>query len=407
MVKLERTGSKWDRTNRNGLNTNWQTIEDTLSFIEGGNFAPNSIGATQLKNASVGTAQLADGAVKQSKLANDSVGASQLRNASVGRSQLANNGVNNSKVEVNTLHLDRLDTQVHCIRRDKEILVIVPSVKNYVGYSIKRKTVPFQEGTAGSNMDVWSIDRVSGYTRDGNTFTENPALVYVYTHHTFSTPMTTQDTIFRREGESDYSGGNQHGDEKVQNFDLIVGNARMSSSNFTRSGESVEFVQETFIYPDSRTHGANTQPYLKVNKSYQFNAETGYTLRQSVEFLEETTIDFACMGSLIMRRMHGDDSGNNITNVVALDNAKHFDVSSADSGGNHLSGDNESKYKIIGYFKEVMLEFKTDSDYSDFYFRNWASTDVKFYGMVIPQGETVPKGHKIKSSLNYHFKSLN
>src|SRR5699024_9589169 len=233
MVKIERTGSKWDRANRNGLNTNWQTIEDTLRVIEGGEFATDSSGATHRRNTSVGTAQLANGAVNQSKLANDSVGASQLKNASVGRSHLANNSVNNSKVEVNTLHLDRLDTQVHCIRREKEILVIVPTVKNYLGYSIERKTVPFQEGTAGSNMDLWSLARVSGYTRNASTFTENTSLVYVYTHESFSTPMTTQDTIFRRKGESDYSGGNQHGDEKVQNFDLIVGNARMSSSNFT------------------------------------------------------------------------------------------------------------------------------------------------------------------------------
>src|SRR5699024_10397996 len=205
MVKLERTGSKWDRANRNSLNTNWQTIEDTLSFIEGGEFAPDSIGATQLKNASVGTDQLANGAVNQSKLANDSVGAGQLKNASLGLSHLANNSVNNSKVEVNTLHLDRLDTQVHCIRREKEILVVVPTVKNYLGYSIKRKTVLFQAGTAGSNMDLWSLARVSGYTRNGSTFTESPSLVYVYTHESFSTPMTTQDTIFRRKGESDYS----------------------------------------------------------------------------------------------------------------------------------------------------------------------------------------------------------
>lgn len=399
--------SLWDRTNRNNINSNWQTIEDTLSFIESGNFAPDSIGATQLKNASVGTVQLANGAVNQSKLANDSVGAGQLRSASVGRTALANNSVNNSKVEVSSLNFDRIDTQVHCIRRPTEILVLVPTSKNYLGYSIKRKTVPYTEGRSDSNMDLWSIDRISGYTREGNTFSENPALVYVYTHDSFSSPMTTQDTIFRRVGDSDYSGGNQHGDEKVQNFDLIIGNARLTGENLERSGESVEFVQETFIYPDSRTNGANTQPFLKVNKSFRFDVDDGYVLSQSVEFLTEENIEFACQGSLLMRRQHGNGGGNNITNVVALDNAKHFNVSTPESGStNHLSGENETMFKVIGYFKEIMLEFWTDSDYHDFYFRNWAATDVKFYGITIAPNTVVPAGHKIKSRMKYKFKSI-
>src|SRR5699024_7362288 len=351
MVKLERTGSKWDRANRNGLNTNWQTIEDTLSFIEGGEFAPDSIGATQLKNASVGTAQLANGAVNQSKLANDSVGASQLKNASVGRSHLANNSVNNSKVEVNTLHLDRLDTQVHCIRREKEILVIVPTVKNYLGYSIKRKTVPYQDDVSGSNLDLWSLDRVSVYNRDGSDFTENNSLVWIYTPESFSTPMTTQDTIFRIAGDSDYSGGNQHGDEKIISFDVIAGNARLTGDNFTRSGERFTLVQETHLYPDSRTHGADTQPFAKVSKTHTFDAKNGYRLKHKIEFLADNTLDFATVGALQMRRQYANGGSNNITNVVALDNAKHYNVSSPDSESNHLVGEKEREYVIIGYHK--------------------------------------------------------
>lgn len=385
-MNLKRTGSVWNRDERNNLNENWSEIEESLGSFDGVNIIPKTIGATQLKDNSVGIKHIAPGAVTQEKI--------------------AKNAVTNNSVVVNTLQLDRLDRQVHCVKTKNEILVLVPSLKNYVGYSIKRKTVPYQEGVNGSNLDLWSLDRISAYSRDGNEFTEIPILVYVYTPDSFSTPMTTQDTIFRREGEQDYSGGNQHGDEKLNNFELIIGRTRVTTENATLSGVSVELLQETLIYPDSKTHGTTNTPYLKVNKSHHFSADTGYTLKQSIEFLKETTIDFACVGALQMRRQFGDGSANNINNVIALDNAKLFRVTEKDSGGNHLMGMNETHYKITGYYKEIMMKFETDSDYSDFYFRNWADSDVKFYALVAKQGDIIPKGKVIKSKLNYQFNSV-
>ena len=303
--------------------------------------------------------------------------------------------------------VEPLRKQVHCIKTEKEVLVIVPTVKDYLGFSIKRKTVPYQEGVNGSNLDLWSLDRISGYEIKDSQYVEKPGLVYVYTPDSFDTPMTTQDTMVKRVGDSDYSGGNQHGDEKVQSFDIFVGNGLMTDATFDRSGEQVMLVQETLLYPDSKTNGPDTQPFAKVNKTHVFDVDNVYTLHQRLEFLTDTDVNFACQGSLQMRRTHGNGSGNNIQYVVALDNSKVFDVRNVDTEDKHMSEQNEHRYKITGFYKEIELTFKTDSDYNNFYFRNWAVNDVKFYALVLPENTLAEQGKVIRSSLNYKFKSLN
>src|SRR5699024_8367366 len=95
-----------------------------------------------------------------------------------------------------------------------EMDIFVPSFNGYyTGFHMYRYTRPYESGVRQSNSDIWAIARISLYIRTGSDFTEDPNNVFVYTNSN----LNTMDTIFRRTGETDYSGGYYHGDEILDN----------------------------------------------------------------------------------------------------------------------------------------------------------------------------------------------
>src|SRR5699024_1110728 len=134
-----------------------------------------------------------------------------------------------------------VDTQVHVEKSKNEVKIFVPTTLGYTGYSVKRRNVPFVAGERSSNVDVWGIDRISGYERVEETFVERPGRVFVYSADE-SDPLTTMDTIFRRVGDVDYSGGFYHGDEILTDFNIFCGNSHITTLTGSYSGESVEIV---------------------------------------------------------------------------------------------------------------------------------------------------------------------
>src|SRR5699024_4057669 len=177
------------------------------------------------------------------------------------------------------------DKTVYVDKKETEMTVLVPSVVGYVGFGLKRKTVPYTDGGhSGMNMDLWSIDRISGVTKEGDEFIERSSRVFVYSPSD-TNPTTTQDTIFRRVEDDDYSGGNYHGDENSQYYRLIVGNSdKLPDSVGLYSGESVELVQENLLYEDSGGAGTGyTDTFVKLKTVNRYDADTLYTLFTRVE----------------------------------------------------------------------------------------------------------------------------
>lgn len=298
----------------------------------------------------------------------------------------------------------KTDSLVYVDKKEKEMTVYVPSVSGYVGFGLIRRTVPYVPGSsnAGQNMDVWALDRVSGYQKNGDSFIELPNRVFIYSPSS-SVPTNTMDTIFRRVGETDYSGGFYHGDEKIQSHNIFIGNSNLTDSVGFYSGASVELIQETLLYEDSVTASSgNTDAYVKVNKVHQFDVDNVYTLRTRVESLKDSNLEFSNIGAFSARRLFENGLANNFTDFVGLDSAEHINVRTV-SSGNHFSGKNERNYKVMGWYKQILISYKTDSDYFDSWVRNYAENDIKLYSRIIPSGEVFEKGKIITSSVNYKF----
>lgn len=297
---------------------------------------------------------------------------------------------------------------VYVDKKETEMTVLVPSVFGYVGFGLKRKTVPYTDGGhSGMNMDLWSIDRISGFTKEGDEFIERSSRVFVYSPSD-TNPTTTQDTIFRRVEDDDYSGGNYHGDEKIQYYRLIIGNSdNLTDSVGLYSGESVELVQETLLYEDSVAAGTgDTDPFVKVNKVHRFDADNVYTLYTRVESLKDSNLEMSSIGAFQMRRAPETGSYPNFTGALGLNTAKHVNIRKPDSGGNHYQGDGEKRYKFFGWYKQVDITFESDSDYFDTWTRNYANHDTKMYSRIVPKNGLFAKGEVITSSVNYNFKIM-
>lgn len=293
------------------------------------------------------------------------------------------------------------DKNVYVRKTADKIDVFVKTVVGYTGYGLARKTVPYTSGDRGSNMDLWSIDRISGYEKIGEEFVERPNRVFVYSPT--STPTNTMDTIFRRVGDSDYSGGSYHGDEMIQKWKIFIGNYDATTVNGSFEGPSVEIIQETELYPDSHTAGAETtDAFMKVNKVHQFSYEKGYQLFTRTEALTDVELEMSNIGAFSARRVMADGSSNNFTDVIGIDTGKHIDVRTT-SAGNQFSGQNETRYKFAGWYKQVLIDVETDSDFLDTWVRNYAEHDIKMYTRIIPTNGLMEQGKIINSSVAYKF----
>src|SRR5699024_2501713 len=270
-----------------------------------------------------------------------------------------------------------VDEKVYVDKTLDDMKVYVPSIDGYyTGYHMYRYTRPYEAGVRWSNSDLWAINRISLYSRNGNEFMEDPNNVFVYS----STNTTTMDTIFRLTGETDYSGGFYHGDEILDKFEIFIGNQNVTEASGQFNGDSLEIMQHTQIYEDTITAGAMTEPYLKVKKAHIFNKESGYTLKSRLEFIKEVSVEFSNPGALSMPRT--DTNGNpNFIRAIDMNNMESHDITVT---GALATGDNINQWKFIGDNRDVIVTMETDSAYSNTWLRN-SETDTKMYSRIIPQ----------------------
>lgn len=297
-----------------------------------------------------------------------------------------NVGASSSVVTDEKTYVDKTLTDMH---------IYVPTVDGYyTGFQMYRHTQSFESGVRWSNSDIWAINRISLYTRNGSDFTEDPNNVFIYS----STDKNTMDTIFRLTGETDYSGGYYHGDEILESFKIFVGDTDVTDLSGQFSSNSVVFLQHTTIYEDTYTAGALTDAYLKVKKVHKFNKDDVYTLKSRLEFLKDVSVEFSNPGALSMART--DPNGNvNFKTAIDLSNMETHDISTT---GALSSGDNIDQWKFIGNNRDVTVTYETDSDYLNTWVRN-SESDSKLYSRIIPQDSTVQVGDVFNTSVNYQF----
>ena len=285
-------------------------------------------------------------------------------------------------------------------KNENDMIVYVKSKNDiYTGYHLYRVTTPFEQGNQQSNIDLWSIGRVSVYLRDGDSFTENANKVFVYS--TVDAPTYTNDTIFKLAGANDYSGGFYHGDEKIQSFYIVVGNIDITNITGRFEGESIELLQHTHIYHDTSTSATgDSAAFLSVKKTHRFNQEDGYTLKTKLEALENFTPIFSSIGGWQMRRKYENGASNNITDAYDLTNISKVNLRVADTEDKHFSGQNTMEYKVIGYHKDILIKYESDSDYFDTWMRNWADNEMKIYSKVFEDDKEVVAGTVVNAALN-------
>lgn len=295
---------------------------------------------------------------------------------------------------------DGTDSLITVDKTAEEARVLIPHRLGYMGYLLRRITKPHSQTDRGSNIDLWSLARISRYNEVDGEIVEDPERVFVYGN------ALTQDTIFQLAGEVDYSGGAYHGDEILNSFRLVVGNADITADGYvgTYTGATVELIQETILHEDTYNKENGDSPaYLKVNKAHMYSVEKGYTLKTKIETLKDITTTLSNIGSLSMPRAMEHGNTNNWTDVYELSNMKHLDVRSPDSSGNHFSGTQAQQYKMIGYYKQCIVTYESDSDYFDTWVRNWGENDIKLYSRIFPEGELIPSGTVVRASVNYKF----
>ncbi|WP_271401435.1 hypothetical protein [Salinicoccus roseus] len=293
------------------------------------------------------------------------------------------------------------NNQVVVDKTDTDMIVYVKTKGNlYTGYHLYRVTKPFVEGEQRSNLDLWSIGRVSTYEREGETFTEDTSKVFVYS--AINEPTYTNDTIFKLAGASDYSGGFMHGDEKIQAFNIIAGQGHITNLTGRFEGSSVELIQRTHIFRDTSTSTTgDTSAFLEVKKSHRFSTSEGYTLVTKLKALEDFTPNFSSIGGWQMKRTFENGSANNITDIFDMTNIKRVNVRVSDSVDKHFTGEDTTDYKVCGFFKDIAMHYESDSDYFDTWMRNWADDEMKIYSKVFPDNELVTAGTEVNASVNY------
>ena len=298
----------------------------------------------------------------------------------------------------NTITTGSIDNDVYVDKTSDTLQMYIPTrLGSYTGILMRRRTAEFAPDTKPSNGDVWAVSEVSLFHRDGDSFIEDDQGAYIHS----STNTTTMDTIFRIDASTDYSGGHYHGDEKIVKHTIVVGNSDVTDREGRFSGASVEVLQETILYEDSFAAGhGDTPPFVNVKKTHIFNAEDIYRLKSKIEMLKSTELEFSNIGAMSMPRLMSNGNPNNWSSVQDLEYAQSASLSK--TTGTAFSKSGSHHFKFLGYFKDVTVEIKTDSDYFDSFIRT-SEGDCKLYTRIFPKDKVIEKGTIVNSEVSYKF----
>lgn len=299
---------------------------------------------------------------------------------------------------IDSLSPRSIDNDVYVDKTSDTLQMYIPTrLGCYTGILMRRRTAEFVPDTKPSNGDVWAISEISLFHRDGDSFIEDDQGAYIHS----STNTTTMDTIFRIDPSTDYSGGHYHGDEKIVKHTIVVGNSDVTDREGRFSGASVEVLQETILYEDSFAAGhGDTPPFVNVKKTHIFNAEDIYKLKSKIEMLKSTELEFSNIGAMSMPRNMSKGNPNNWSYVQDLEYAQSASLSK--TSGTAFSKSGSHHFKFLGYFKDVTIEIKTDSDYFDSFIRT-SEGDCKLYTRIFPKDKVIEKGTIVNSEVSYKF----
>ena len=296
--------------------------------------------------------------------------------------------------------LNILDTDVIVDKKENEFVVYIPTrLSTYTGIKVIRRTEPFKYNTKGSNMDLWAIARISNYKKENDLMVEK--MVHIYSPYNPSD--LTQDTMLKETGASDYSGGFYHGDEKINNFSIFIGNVDITNRTGVFYGSHLTLIQDNNIYHN--TYGkdnADTTAYVNLKKTHKFDSQNIYTLMQRFYFLENVKLNFSNFGALSMKRTFENGQSNNFNNVVNLSDGETADIKTGD-GILYFQNSNSKEFLISGYYKDISIIYQSDSGYLDAWVNNNLNADPKLYSRMVPTDSLVEAGRIINTKVNYKF----
>lgn len=296
--------------------------------------------------------------------------------------------------------LNILDTDVIVDKKENEFVVYIPTrLSTYTGIKVIRRTEPFKYNTKGSNMDLWAIARISNYKKENDLMVEK--MVHIYSPYNPSD--LTQDTMLKETGASDYSGGFYHGDEKINNFSIFIGNTDITNRTGVFYGSHLTLIQDNNIYHN--TYGkdnADTTAYVNLKKTHKFDSQNIYTLMQRFYFLENVKLNFSNFGALSMKRTFENGQSNNFNNVVNLSDGETADIKTGD-GILYFQNSNSKEFLINGYYKDISIIYQSDSGYLDAWVNNNLNADPKLYSRMVPTDSLVEAGRIINTKVNYKF----
>lgn len=411
----------------------WKVIDKSLY---GNKIADDTIGREHIKdgainlhklnNASVYSRHLTNGIVSEEHIVDSSVTRTKIKDGEVTRQKLADGIVNSnkiadnsiyrSKIAPNTLNEDQMDINGKVLSTRKEVVVIkttdnmkilVPGRGNaFICHEMQYWDRPFVAGVRNTNVKVWAIAEVGRYYQDTQrNYIKDEGNIFL---HATGTPSSIE-TIWKLEGEVDYSGAFHHGDEISDFCKIFIGNEDITNKTGTFTGESLDMIQHSKLYEDTFTTEAMTEPYLQVRKHHRFDWQDVYTISHEVEFIKTVTPNFSCLSALTLRRTTKDGKPNNFTDCLDLTHMRYVDISVEEDADSEIRSyflgeeDRVRKLKVSGLNKDVTVTYTSPDPHFRAYLSNHNPNMAKIYTETVPPGVEVQAGEKFSATANYKW----
>lgn len=376
------------------------------SSIYGAHLTPLIVNEEHLIDAAVTRTKIKDGEVTRSKLADGLVNAHKIADKSIYRTKVADNTLNEDNMDINGKVLSARK-EVVVIKTSDNMKILVPGRGNaFICHEMQYWDRPLSPGVRNTNVKVWAIAEIGRYYQDtARNYVKDEGNIFL---HASGTPSSIE-TIWKLEGEVDYSGAFHHGDEISDFCKIFIGNEDITDKTGTFTGESLDMIQHSQLYEDTFTTETMTEPYLQVKKHHRFDWQDVYTLTHEVEFLKTVTPNFSCLSALTLRRTTKDGKPNNFTDCLDLTHMRYVDIrveEDPDSGiRNHFLGENDRvrKLKVSGLNKDVTITYASPDPHFRAYLSNHNPNMAKIYTETVPPGVEVQAGEKFSATANYKW----
>lgn len=375
------------------------------SSINNRKLIDKSIYGSKFVDGSIYAEQLADGSVTREKIEDGAINSTKIREKGIYGPRIADGAIRDEHINLNAAFTKERKF-VTVIKTEDNMKIFVPGRGNkFICHEMQYWDLPLTIGVRRSNVKAWAIAKVSQYYYDIGRFNEDESKIFIYTNN----DATSMETIFKLQGEEDYSGAFHHGDEISDFCKIFIGNEDITNQTGTFVGESLDMIQHTQLYEDTFTVKKLTEPYLKVKKHHRFDWEDVYTLNHEVEFVKTVTPNFSCLGALTLRRNMQDGTPDNFTDCLDLTHMRHVDIrkeEDPDSGVRSHFFDEEDrvrKLKVVGLNKDVTITLESPNERFRAFLSNHNPVNAKIYTEIVPPNIEVEAGEKFSASANFKW----